>query len=298
MRLIFSRKGFDSESGGVPSPILPNGTPLSLPIPDVLGVKTYSDMSLQEPLAPRADMASLVEDLTKRRVQRERIAHIDPDLHHAALPRRAGWRGAFGQVEAALGHLDNQGVTTGDVFLFFGWFRDVVQIDGRWTFTGQACGRHVIFGWLQVGERIEVRPGQERSILQKHPWLTDHPHMHAPAGMFAGKNVIFIASPSLTLPGVSCEGIPGAGVFRRTSVDSVLTATGAAKRSHWRLPIWTASDSLRPPLSYHAKPSRWSVVEGDAAYLRTVGRGQEFVLNCVDRPQASGWVRDLVLQCS
>ena len=34
MIVIISRKGFDSSSGGVPSPIFFNGKMLSLPIPD------------------------------------------------------------------------------------------------------------------------------------------------------------------------------------------------------------------------------------------------------------------------
>ena len=33
MKLIFSRKGFDSSAGGIPSPILPDGRMISLPIP-------------------------------------------------------------------------------------------------------------------------------------------------------------------------------------------------------------------------------------------------------------------------
>ena len=33
MKVILSRKGFDSSNGGCPSPILPDGTLLSLPIP-------------------------------------------------------------------------------------------------------------------------------------------------------------------------------------------------------------------------------------------------------------------------
>ena len=34
MKVILSRKGMDSESGVMASPILPDGTLLSLPIPD------------------------------------------------------------------------------------------------------------------------------------------------------------------------------------------------------------------------------------------------------------------------
>ena len=36
MKVILSRKGFDSANGGIPSPILPDGTLLSLPIPSEL----------------------------------------------------------------------------------------------------------------------------------------------------------------------------------------------------------------------------------------------------------------------
>ena len=48
MKIILSRKGFDSEYGKQPSPIFPNGTMLSLPIyaepPDESTV-TYNDLS-------------------------------------------------------------------------------------------------------------------------------------------------------------------------------------------------------------------------------------------------------------
>ncbi len=33
MKVVLSRKGFDSANGGIPSPIMPDGTMLSLPIP-------------------------------------------------------------------------------------------------------------------------------------------------------------------------------------------------------------------------------------------------------------------------
>ena len=44
MKIIFSRKGFDSVSGRVPSPILPDGRLLSLPIPDKGSSIRYDDL--------------------------------------------------------------------------------------------------------------------------------------------------------------------------------------------------------------------------------------------------------------
>lgn len=44
MKVILSRKGFDSSCGGQASPILPDGTLLSLPIPSN-DVHKYSELS-------------------------------------------------------------------------------------------------------------------------------------------------------------------------------------------------------------------------------------------------------------
>ena len=62
----------------------------------------------------------------------------------------------FGQVGAAEKHLENRGVGAGDVFLFFGLFRNVEKSAGRWTYVRGALPVHVIFGWLQIAERVAV----------------------------------------------------------------------------------------------------------------------------------------------
>ena len=48
MKIILSRKGFDSENGETQSPILPDGTLLSLPIPDEKGNNAFSSLSCKE----------------------------------------------------------------------------------------------------------------------------------------------------------------------------------------------------------------------------------------------------------
>ena len=46
MKLVFSRKGFDSATGGFPSPVV-DGAPVSLPIPaDTRSHTTYADLGL------------------------------------------------------------------------------------------------------------------------------------------------------------------------------------------------------------------------------------------------------------
>ena len=44
MKVIISRKGFDSGYGGMPSPILPDGTMLSMPIPSSGDMVKYKDI--------------------------------------------------------------------------------------------------------------------------------------------------------------------------------------------------------------------------------------------------------------
>lgn len=48
MKVIFSRKGFDSGYGGMPSPVLPDGTMLSMPIPSKGDLVHYDDLTYGE----------------------------------------------------------------------------------------------------------------------------------------------------------------------------------------------------------------------------------------------------------
>lgn len=65
------------------------------------------------------------------------------------------------------------------------------------------------------------------------------------------------------------------------------------RRSWWRLPDCFSPRSSVPPLSHHGDPRRWSR-DGDSVILRTVGRGQEFVLDCDHYPEAIVWLDDLL----
>ncbi|MEO0699368.1 MAG: hypothetical protein AAFY81_06585, partial [Pseudomonadota bacterium] len=69
MRVIFSRKGFDTSAGGGPSPIV-DGAPVSLPIPDTKGLSrtSYGDLGLGE----RASRAS------RGRLKAGDLCHHDP----------------------------------------------------------------------------------------------------------------------------------------------------------------------------------------------------------------------------
>lgn len=280
MRIIFSRKGFDSGSGGGASPILPDGRIISLPIPDYRGTTTYGDLTSGE------DVAKLVADLSNGRYRSHHKAHLDPDLDATTLPRAAGWRGAFGQTGAAASHLIKQGVGPGDLFLFFGWFRDVELKDGRWRYLPKGRSIHALFGWLQIADIVSLASGDPQDWQADYPWLRDHPHTkRGPEPL----NHVFVGTEKLTgVPHLT--GFPGYGLLPSISERLTLTKSGNANRSVWTVPAWVGETSTS--LSYHGDASRWQRTPSGFD-LKVVGRGQEFVLSGADHIKSSEYLRNL-----
>jgi hypothetical protein len=277
VRLILSRKGFDSDAGGAPNPIFEDGTMLSLPIPERGSPRTYASTTC----AGRC-LGPLVEQLTRGRVKPTYGLHLDPDLVAETLPRAPGWRPAFGQAHAAQGILAREGITTGDLFLFFGWFRQVKETPKGVAYRRLSPHMHVLFGWLQIGEVF--RPQDD----EMPPWTADHPHVVQPD---RPSNTLYIAAEHLTLGGKRLP-LPGAGIFPRYRDELRLTTPGQT-RSVWSLPSWFAPRAGRLPLSGHSKAERWAIGK-DRLQLRSVGRGQEFVLDMGAYPEAMTWVRDII----
>jgi hypothetical protein len=199
MKIILSRKGFDSKFGGVPSPmILPDRTLLSLPIPDE---SRTSKIRYEDIHANGISLGQIVEDLTKQKITGRDFAHLDPDLRISAYPRLPGWRPLFGQADAAQSHLIKQGITEGDLFLFFGWFKEAEFLNGKYCFVKSAPDLHVMYGWLQIGE---ILPVEKNSDVP--PWAKYHHHFCTPSSW--RNNTVYASSPKLTLNGL--EGTQGA----------------------------------------------------------------------------------------
>jgi hypothetical protein len=279
VKVVLSRKGFDSAAGGVASPILPDGTMLSLPIPDRSSPIRYSDITLAG-----HRLGHVVESLTRGKKKAHFGAHLDPDLVADAYPRAEGWRPIFGQAGGEQSVLERERVGPGDLFLFFGWFREVELHGDGMRFRRGAEDQHVLWGWMQIGEVLSV------GASPLPVWASYHPHVAAAAGR--SNNTLYVASDQLTLDGIDAA-FRGAGTFRAYAPELRLTKAGA-KRSLWDLPAWFEPVN-RPPLGYHANPSRWTR-RGDRVDLQTVGRGQEFVFDSKDYPESLAWIRDLLLR--
>lgn len=273
MKIILSRKGFDSKNGGVPSPILEDGTLVSLPIPSNDGL-TYDQIS-----AGNCNLGKLVNDLTNGTIKETDQAHLDPDLNIASRSREAGWRPLFGQANAALTHLAEVG--KGDLFLFFGWFREAKRNKtGKYVFVRNAPHLHVLFGWLQVDCIWKCEEDEIPS------WAKQHPHAFGKYGS------IFVSSERLANSMIS-----GGGVFQGFSESLRLTAPDCS-RSIWRLPKWFypfQPEAEKKPMSYHRIRDDWKL-NGDYVYLQTAKIGQEFIIEVDEYPEAVDWTHKIISQ--
>jgi hypothetical protein len=284
MKIILSRKGFDSSNGGMPSPILPDGRMLSLPIPSSkgrrpeecrFGKQTYRDLidQLRKPSKKNWDEIDTV--------------HLDPDLVKGTAPRVKGWRPSLGQTGPAASHLRDQGVGEGDLFLFFGWFRETEIVDGELRYARHAPNIHCIFGWLQVAEVFRVEQGDGAPPQQG--WLKDHPHVEF-SHKFDGGSDIYVASRDLQIDGIS-GGIPGGGAFERYNKKLRLTAPEESRRSRWLLPDWFMNEDGGSKMTYNIDSENW--FRGpEGAYLKSAAIGQEFVFDCAGSNGCFEWISE------
>jgi hypothetical protein len=267
MKVILSRKGFDSSAGGHPSPILPNGLMLSLPIPSSRDSLRYEEIEAPD----RRSYADVLSDLGGRARISNKGAHLDPDLVQASRPRRKGWLPSLGQIGSAAGHLRNQLVGLGDLFMFYGWFRPTEQTNGRLRFTSQSDGFHAIFGYLQVGSVIRTAKGDHLPN-----WLLEHPHA-LEHRVNRRTNAIYVAVPHLSWD----KSLPGAGTFRFKS-NLVLSKPGMS-RSCWQLDRKIFGNAN---ISYHTKDA-WR-----DDYFKSYPRAQEYVVSPTKAVES--WAKSLV----
>ncbi len=279
-RIILSRKGFDrgKTAGGKASPLFPDGSMLSVPIPACQGPTRYGDLRFNG-----LNVGDVMHDLTGGRYGRDHYAHLGPDVNRGLLRKRGvGWRGLTGQANPqASSHLLRNGVGIGDLLLFFGLFRHVEQVDGVWNYVRGSTPFHAFWGWLQIGGLHFRDHLDDRDF----PWARDFPTLNQQPNPL---NLLFVAALDLDLGnGVEAEGF---GVFDRYDARLLLTREGGTA-SQWRLPRWFARR-----LS-NMGGVRWRR-HGDWADVQRTGYGQEFVIDLDDlstgeRRQARRWLRTL-----
>ena len=250
IQYVLSRKGFDSQFGGHPSPILPDGTMLSLPIPELDADHLSCDSGCR-----------YCELKLKNFPVNGCFCHLDPDIRpelYRSKPKN--WRPALGQCGAAASHLQSLKIGRGDIFLFFGLFQHWRQNQG---FIGHPF--HAIWGYMQIADIIDLH--RTPDAISRYAW-----HPHTKRCLMDGKtehmpNLLFIGSEHLSLS----PDHPGYGTFRfHESLQ--LTIPGETRLTHWRYEALPWVDRKKPFMTYH---------NGDnclPGYFQAACRGQEFVI--------------------
>ncbi len=266
MKIILSRKGFDSSNGGIPSPILPDGTLLSMPIPEEEGVR-YSDISWNG-----MTYADILKQLAPNRSYD--CCHLDPDLRDNRIKHIEGWKPAFGQTGAAQGQLRNAGVGLGDIFLFFGWFRGTEETEEGLKF-GRRDSEHfyegndlqVIYGYLQVGEIVT-----DAERIKEYSW---HPHA-SKSHLVSKNNALYLPADRLSIE----PSLKGYGVLDYRK-DRVLTMEGKSRA------LWDEYPFLMPD---HVR-GRKNSAKGEGLYY--AGIWQELIVDESD--ELIEWVKKIVV---
>jgi len=265
MRIILSRKGFDSQYGGQPSPILPDGTLLSFPIPARDETLKFDELTYLN-----KTYLEIIKELNQTpKTNDGYTCHLDPDIRAEVIPRGSDWLPLFGQTGGAQGHLSKNDIKKGDLFLFFGWFKETEYVDDVLKYKKNAPDLHVVFGYMQIGDIY--------SDYSKFPTeLLYHPHAQK---RFENEknNVIYKATPQLSfLPSVS-----GSGCLNYHP-DLVLTKKDHS-RSKWELPsLFNGLD-----ITYHTKKSFVS------DYFQSAAKGQEFIVE--ENILVNEWAKDLII---
>ncbi len=263
MRIILSRKGFDSKNGGCPSPILPDGTLLSLPIP-----LENNNVKFSELFYKNKSYFQIIKELhSKTEIQEHWTCHLDPDIRNLMIEK--DWVPLFGQEGGPQTHLKTKHVCKGDIFLFFGWFKQTTIEDGALKYLPGAPDQHIIYGYLQIGEKYTAYDSLP-------PEYRYHPHATKSSFEKKTENCIYKAAETLSLS----RDIKGSGTFKIKD-DLILTKKGYS-RSRWELP-----DIFRDvEISHHTKKS----FEED--YFDSAKIGQEFVIE--ENKHIENWALDII----
>lgn len=275
MRIVLSRKGFDSAAGGGPSPVLEDGTLLSLPIPEKAN-QGHAPKNLETANWHKYDDLNLppkIKEYCKKQSKSE-YCHLDPDIRPELWCHCEKWQPTFGQCDAAAGHLIDQlklkkeadkkiVITEPVLFLFFGLFR---KYNGKQFYDKPV---HAIWGYM-VCDKVIINDQKEMP-----PY---HPHAKLKKGKKNFNNLLFIPK----------EGCFGTFKYckRLVLTDSDLQQPAKTRWKINALPWFKYLKDGTVTMSYHPNKAK-CFPEDDAYFQACQGYGQEFVVSqgVVDHPE-------------
>jgi hypothetical protein len=300
MKIILSRKGFDSAHGGIPSPVFPKGEMLSFPIPGTDDKKDSDKNESNDETKDRKDtikyrdlrfvgkefdgisLNQILKDLGYNEQKYSQYCHLDPDLVEDRRKTKVDdWKAAFGQINQSAKYLSNQHVGEKDLFLFFGNFHHVEMRDGKFSYVRRTEGDkddyrgstfQAIWGYMQV-EKILTDP----SDIMAYKW---HPHACPKRNDKSGddrNNTLYIPTKTLSF----CPDKPGWGVFDYDE-RRVLTKKGCTKAT------WEYNKAY--DLTEETKRKRRNSAKDKKNSIYYAGIWQELVL---ESKEAEEWAKGL-----
>lgn len=264
-KIILSRKGFDSTAGGKASPILSNGNICSIPIPahneKFHGPSQHKYRDLKYDHVKMEDVFKEIDS----KYSLDDYCHFDPQLNQSI--------GLFGQTGSAQTELANQNVGPGDIFLFFGWFRNY----------SKKKDLHHMFGWMQINSVLkEPDESPIKDFLKQKKIKHPHGEVYTNNTLYVSKEFIEIDNKKTTLKGF--------GMFKKTHPDLILTAPDSVNRSKWKMPKKYFSNTKNLFLNNRIE---W-IDEENCLINAHKGFGQEIVLNSELNPKLIDWVMELI----
>ena len=215
--------------------------PKSLPIPASGGLSrtSYGYLGLGE----------LAHAASRGKVGADDLCHHDPMFLDDG-------RAILGQCGAAQTHLERQGVGVGDVFVFFGLFRE----------QGDKA-HHRVFAYLQVEEVLPLTGAAPARLAELEQLGVPHA-----IGLHAANDTVYL----------------GKGRTASFASDALRLTVPEGPPSLWRVPGWLRETGL----SYHDRADRWR----DGNRLQSVARGQEFVADIGEREDAWRWLAGIIAE--
>jgi len=286
MKVILSRKGFDSSCGGSPS-LIYNNKLITIPIPGADSEIRYKDLIFEESI----NFIKVMKDLG---ITYYSEAHLDPDLRRSIYGKRESeWRPIFGQDQASLSILESAKIGKGDLFVFYGWFRDVINSNGTFQYKKGAKDLHVIYGYFEIDEVIDLTKEDSKipSFCSYHP----HVVLKDDYNKRSNKNTIFIASRNLSFD----DSKPGAAFFNYNE-RLVLTDLNKKNRSSWKLPLFfkpkisNSDNTPKTDTMFNAAIKNESVVDNEFCFDFNGRNQQELLIS--DNNEIVNWFKSNIIE--
>jgi len=276
-RIILSRKGFDTVNGGFPSPIFPDNTLISIPIPSKINDDYYKDLAFKY---NNVHISKILNDLTNNQIKingkTKKADYTLPKFKCHYDPQIMNEYFTLGQTGSALGHLNNQNVGVGDIFLFYGLFQKVEYINNKWQYIDRPF--HYIFAYMEIEDVLEVN-NSKILIPKKYEFLRKHPHLQEKFLIKYPYSKIYCGKK-----------------FKYFNFDNKRILTDLDKFegvSKWKLPLdFDFTDSI----SF----IKYMKISDNHCYINHKGYGQEFVINLetlsdFQRNKIINYIKDIII---